>query len=167
MTGKQVTVWRGPEETFPEWYLRMCVHSLSPSRIVFLFYSRECNSWMAASIFWPRCFGEYIKFQYLSQSPASLSKCHKVTYPAVLLCGIDFHVSAIIWIFQQAVILKKQPGALPQTFTLVVMVLLDKFLHQLEQTLGVPSVPLDEVLRRTPAKSHETLTVLDFLLEPL
>lgn len=74
-----------------------------------------------------------------------------VTYPAVFFPGINFHVSAVIWILQQAVILKEQPGALSQTFTLVVMVLLDQFLHQLEQTLGVSSIPLDQVLRKTPS----------------
>lgn len=107
-----------------------------------------------------------------------MSQCSEtVTYPAVFLPGINFHVSAVIWIFHQAVVLKEQPGALSQTFALVVMILLDEFLHQLEQTLRVCSIPLDEVLRKTPGKSHETRdinmrypqsrSVLCFLLELL
>lgn len=70
-----------------------------------------------------------------------------VTYPAVFPSGINFHVAAIVGILQQAVILKEQPGAFSQTLALVVVVLLDKLLHQLEQTFWVPSIPLDQVLR--------------------
>lgn len=81
-----------------------------------------------------------------------MSQCiETIAYPAVFLSGVNFHVSAVIWIFQQAVILKEQPWAVSQTFALVVMVLLDQFLHQLEQTLGVCSIPLDQVLWKTPS----------------
>lgn len=77
-------------------------------------------------------------------------KCDKVTkavaYPAVLPPGINLHVAAIVGILQQAVVLKEQPGALSQTLALVVVILLDEFLHQLEQTFRVPSIPLDQVL---------------------
>lgn len=68
-------------------------------------------------------------------------------YPAVLPPGINLHVAAIVGILQQTVILEEQPGALAQALALVVVVLLDELLHQLEQTLRVPSIPVNQVLR--------------------
>lgn len=68
-------------------------------------------------------------------------------HPAVLPPGINLHVAAVVGILQQAVVLEEQPGALAQALALVVVILLDELLHQLEQTLGVPSIPLDQVLR--------------------
>lgn len=68
-------------------------------------------------------------------------------YPAVLPPGINLHVAAVVGILQQAVVLEEQPGALAQALALVVVILLDELLHQLEQTLRVPSIPLDQVLR--------------------
>lgn len=70
-----------------------------------------------------------------------------VAYPAVLASSINLHVAAVVGILQQAIILKEQSRALSQTLVLVEVVLLDKLLHQLEQTLWVPSIPLDQVLR--------------------
>lgn len=118
---------------------------------------------MAASIFGPALFvmHKIPRYFIITRLAVKMSQSTgTVTYPAVFLSSINFHVSAIIWVFQQAVVLKEQPGALSQTFTLVVMILLDEFLHQLEQTLGVFSVPLDQVLRKTPARSHEILNTI-------
>lgn len=67
-------------------------------------------------------------------------------YPAVLLPGVNLHVVAVVGILQQTVVLEEQPGALAQALALVVVVLLDELLHQLEQTLRVPSIPVDQVL---------------------
>lgn len=97
-----------------------------------------------------------LRYFVITRIAVQMSQCiETVTYPAVFLSSINFHVAGIIWIFQQAVILKEQPGALSQTFTLVVMVLLDKFLHELQQTFRVSSIPLDEVLRKSPGKCHK------------
>lgn len=69
-------------------------------------------------------------------------------HPAVLPPGINLHVAAVVGILQQTVILEEQPRALAQALALVLVILLDELLHQLEQTLRVRSVPLDQVLRR-------------------
>lgn len=67
-------------------------------------------------------------------------------YPAVLPPGINLHVAAVVGILQQTVVLEEQPGALAQSLALVVVILLDELLHQLEQTLGIPSIPVNQVL---------------------
>lgn len=72
---------------------------------------------------------------------------HTSPYPAVLLVSsINLHVAAVARILQQAIVLKEQPGAFAETLALVVVVLLDKLLHQLEQTFWVPGIPLDQML---------------------
>lgn len=68
-------------------------------------------------------------------------------HPAVLPAGVNLHVAAVVGILQQTVVLEEQPGALAQALALVVVILLDELLHKLEQTLRVPSVPVDQVLR--------------------
>lgn len=77
------------------------------------------------------------------------------SYPAVLSSGVNLHVTAIVGILQQAIILKEQPGAFSQTVALVLVVLLDELLHQLEQTFRVPRIPLDQMLRSSPGEKHE------------
>lgn len=71
---------------------------------------------------------------------------YHVAYPAVLVPGVDLHASAIVGVLEQAIVLEEQPGALAQT--LVLVVLLDQLLHQLQQALRVPRIPLDQVLER-------------------
>lgn len=78
-------------------------------------------------------------------------------YPAVLPPGINLHVAAVVGILQQTVVLEEQPGALAQTLALVLVILLDELLHQLEQTLRVPGIPLDQVLRWKSERRGEHL----------
>ena len=73
---------------------------------------------------------------------------YHVAYPAVLVPGVDLHAAAVVGVLEQAVILEEQPGALAQTLALILVVLLDKLLHQLKQALRVPRIPLDQVLER-------------------
>lgn len=87
------------------------------------------------------------------------------TYPAVLPPGINLHVAAVVGILQQTVVLEEQPGALAQSLALVVVILLDELLHQLEQTLGVPGIPVNQVLRWKPDTGANTLEPSEWDLE--
>lgn len=86
-------------------------------------------------------------------------------HPAVLPPSINLHVAAVVGILEQAVVLEEQPGALAQSLALVVVILLDELLHQLEQTLRVPSIPLDQVLRWKSEQrcEHVRATALGFI----